>query len=793
MHRGLARADYTPMSARSTVEAEVRGVTETVTFTIITDGSAPQTGTSDGAPRSYQVRDEIPISLEGTLTFSGSRTLNGVAYTCVGSGECVVSFGTVTRGQIQAAPAKAPPQQEYKVRDEIPISLDDTLSFTGRHSVNGTIYTCVGPGECVVSYGTVVKGQIRVAAASPTTTPRSTTEINPEVLIGAGNRPPMLWVDGGKIYALVGAEVQEFIKFKEVNLPRVKVWLERLKSRTSGTSPLVVVKSIGQKKPVRSAGTINAANLNGSGAKELTAIKAIPTGIAVDTNASKLFWTNLRGRIQSANLDGSGIRNVLQNLPGPPGGLIDIAVARRNLYWTQYNATSGTGSIGIVNPTVRGTPKYISTDNTPMNLVITENKLYWTEMSTETTGTINSANLNGSGAKQLASIQAVPVGIAVDTARSKLYWTNSRGRIQSANLDGSRIQNVVDGLGMPGDMVLSNSIKAPTTTAVKSTTTAGKNKYDLNGDGTVDNTDVDVLIVAISGGVTSAKYDVNGDGKVDFNDIVAVRANRSGGAASAPTLLGRKFSALEVDRLQEQIDLLIATGDRSPAAMQTLIYLQQLIAMARPEKTQLLANFPNPFNPETWMPYELATDTDVRITIYNAQGVVIRTLQLGQQSAGYYTDRERAAHWDGRNALGEQVASGIYFYQLETDEMSSPAQNGNIEVGYAGNPPDPLSYFQTRKARCQNRAFFTYALCGIARVAAAPKSVRTLCGHHALSGGYASKSSWKSRKLGTIDALRVTCFSWLRSSIASRRDFTAVTSLPGKRPVRIVNVLSILI
>ncbi|MCG9134655.1 T9SS type A sorting domain-containing protein, partial [Candidatus Poribacteria bacterium] len=172
-------------------------------------------------------------------------------------------------------------------------------------------------------------------------------------------------------------------------------------------------------------------------------------------------------------------------------------------------------------------------------------------------------------------------------------------------------------------------------------------------------------------GTTDAKYDVTGDGKVDINDIVAVTTNRSGGAAGAPTLLGRKFSALERDALQEQIDLLIATNDRSPAAMRTLVYLQQLIAMARPEKTQLLANYPNPFNPETWMPYELATDTNVRITIYNAQGVVIRTLQLGQQSAGYYTDRERAAYWDGRNALGERVASGIYFYQLQTDTMSA--------------------------------------------------------------------------------------------------------------------------
>ena len=142
--------------------------------------------------------------------------------------------------------------------------------------------------------------------------------------------------------------------------------------------------------------------------------------------------------------------------------------------------------------------------------------------------------------------------------------------------------------------------------------------------------------------------------------------------AGAPALLGNpKLSVLERDRLQEQIDLLIASGDRSPSAMKTLIYLQQLIAMARPEKTQLLANYPNPFNPETWIPYELATDTDVRITIYTSTGVVVRALQLGHQTAGYYTDRERAAYWDGRNALGEQVASGIYFYQLETDEMST--------------------------------------------------------------------------------------------------------------------------
>ena len=148
--------------------------------------------------------------------------------------------------------------------------------------------------------------------------------------------------------------------------------------------------------------------------------------------------------------------------------------------------------------------------------------------------------------------------------------------------------------------------------------------------------------------------------------------NRDEGAAGAPTIVGMQLSSVQIAVIEEQIDLLIATGDRSPAAMRTLVYLQQLLATeTRPEKTQLLANYPNPFNPETWIPCELATDTDVCITIYNAQGVVIRGLQLGQQAAGYYTDRERAAYLDGRNALGEQVASGLYFYQLETDTMSS--------------------------------------------------------------------------------------------------------------------------
>ena len=90
-----------------------------------------------------------------------------------------------------------------------------------------------------------------------------------------------------------------------------------------------------------------------------------------------------------------------------------------------------------------------------------------------------------------------------------------------------------------------------------------------------------------------------------------------------------------------------------------------------PMHTQLLQNYPNPFNPETWIPYQLASDADVTVAIYDTESVLVRQLDLGYQQAGYYTDRVRAAYWDGRNHLGESVGSGIYFYQLRAGDYAT--------------------------------------------------------------------------------------------------------------------------
>ena len=92
---------------------------------------------------------------------------------------------------------------------------------------------------------------------------------------------------------------------------------------------------------------------------------------------------------------------------------------------------------------------------------------------------------------------------------------------------------------------------------------------------------------------------------------------------------------------------------------------------AIPETTALLPNYPNPFNPETWIPYHLAKAAKVTLTIYDMQGIAVRQLILGHQPAGVYRSKYRAAYWDGKNALGEHVASGLYFYTLTAGEFTA--------------------------------------------------------------------------------------------------------------------------
>ena len=90
-----------------------------------------------------------------------------------------------------------------------------------------------------------------------------------------------------------------------------------------------------------------------------------------------------------------------------------------------------------------------------------------------------------------------------------------------------------------------------------------------------------------------------------------------------------------------------------------------------PNRTELLPNYPNPFNPETWIPYQLSQSAEVSISIYSISGRIVRHLELGRKEAGFYTSRSDAAYWDGRNQLWEKVSSGVYFYHLKAGDFQA--------------------------------------------------------------------------------------------------------------------------
>ena len=206
--------------------------------------------------------------------------------------------------------------------------------------------------------------------------------------------------------------------------------------------------------------------------------------------------------------------------------------------------------------------------------------------------------------------------------------------------------------------------------------------WDVNEDGSVDASDVALVTAALgqSGdGIVNSRTDVNRDGTVDNDDLTLVTDNLDANDdAAAPLAMGGIASLLDqatLDKLDPtalaaQLDILRAKSDGSLKYLRAIALLESMLAALRPVETLLLANYPNPFNPETWLPYHLANASDVVITIYDMRGTVVRRLELGHQREGYYTSRARAAYWDGRNHTGEHVASGVYFYQLEADDMS---------------------------------------------------------------------------------------------------------------------------
>ena len=190
---------------------------------------------------------------------------------------------------------------------------------------------------------------------------------------------------------------------------------------------------------------------------------------------------------------------------------------------------------------------------------------------------------------------------------------------------------------------------------------------DVNDDGAVNIQDL-VLVASRFGETGENEADVNGDGKVNIQDLVLV-AGAFGTAAAAPTT--RHLSILTPETVQQWLSVAEQMELTDVASRRGIAVLRQLLATLIPKETALLSNYPNPFNPETWLPYQLAKPAEVTLTLYDVNGAVVRTLALGHQPAGIYQSQSRAAYWDGRNNLGEPVASGLYFYTLTAGEFTA--------------------------------------------------------------------------------------------------------------------------
>ena len=506
--------------------------------------------------------------------------------------------------------------------------------------------------------------------SQPTQTP---SEGSPEaedganVLVAAAERPPLYWVSRtqGQLQRLVGAAVENLA-------PNVNGVISF--AIDTQNSLLYFGVQTGEE-----TGTIQRSNLNGGNVQTVINLTAVPRGIALDSNGSTIYLANSRGRLQKINTQGTArLVTIRENLPQ----LSAITVSNGYLYWGEMPGRLRRLSLTAESAAIQDLATGV---DEPISLSVSKEKLYWTQRNAQGEGRLLHVNLDGTNIQPLKYFASDPPhGFTVNTSENKIYWTLDDGRLQQANIWGQSPKDLVTGLPNPGAIAVGTAavetpvVSQPTQTTDQTTQQTTQqpttySKFDINKDGKVNNTDTQLVRNAIGqsgNAIKNARTDVNGDNTVDIADLLLVIDNLDTDAAAPALDLDLKSLDIDFDRVQEQIAALLASGDRSIAAQRALLYLQHLLASARPDETVLLANYPNPFNPETWIPYHLAESTAVRINIYDAQGILIRVLTVGHQSAGYYTSRSRAAYWDGRNALGERVASGIYFYQLQTDELS---------------------------------------------------------------------------------------------------------------------------
>ena len=423
-----------------------------------------------------------------------------------------------------------------------------------------------------------------------------------------------------------------------------------------------------QQNRIRGSGKIHRANLNGTNIETLATPLGTPTGIAVDTVGGKVYWANSFGGIQRMDINGGEIENVVYGITAPGDFALGAVSTQPTTPTTpEVPNTDSTVSISpssVASPavgqqlelslnitggeTVAGYQATVQFDTTALGYVSSTNGDYLPDVAffvppvDGNSVTLNAASLAGesSGGGTLATLTFEVVSVKASTLTlSEVLLVNSAGESFRPQVEEGQI---TESLQLTGD---------------------------VNGDGMVNIQDL-VLVAGRLGQSGANSADVNGDGSVNIQDLVLV-AGALGNTSAAPSLHPHSLEILTAADVKlwlthaQQLDLTDATSLRG------IRFLEQLLAALTPQETALLSNYPNPFNPETWIPYRLAEDAFVTLTIYDGRGQIVRTLDVGHQSAAFYETRSKAIHWDGRNEFGEGVTSGVYFYYLSAGDFSA--------------------------------------------------------------------------------------------------------------------------
>ena len=525
------------------------------------------------------------------------------------------------------------------------------------------------------------------------------------------NAPKHLALDvaGGKLYWTETAGRIRRANLNGSNLETLATGLEVLNGLAIANGKLYWIEQTRE-----SAGRVRRANLDGSNIQTLASLQSVPLGIAVDAIGRKLYWTNSRGKIKRANLNGSNIRNLVVGLGTPAG--IALSILRDKVVTVEASLDKITGPwLWMIVPTKAGQGGANSANADSLagvsSSTVTETDvatngaaegdavgdLVWTLGEISATGSDNVNNLVNKiglgkgnvddhsiyGLITLESVTAQSgVTMRAGSDDSIKIWLN--GEVVHNNPINRGAENFQDTFKVDlvaGDNLLLVKVSersehwtmfvgidADVNTVYKRPPDPVPS-VDVNGDGVVNILDL-VLISANFGKTGQNPADVNGDGVVNIVDLVKVAGEMGAGAAapSARPQILEILTATDVRhwlRQAQHADLTDTTSQRG------ILMLEQLLAALVPKETSLLSNYPNPFNPETWIPYQLSEPAEVTLHIYAIDGRLIRTVALGHQPVGMYQSKSRAAHWDGRNEIGEPVASGVYFYTLTAGEFTA--------------------------------------------------------------------------------------------------------------------------